>query len=146
MQGVSPKLAGSLGDIIAHSENLLGLFVKKQMIIAEMATAHMPMEILRFQIKRKHIGKQTAEIAGDFFDTVTRKIGRRLEIADSVLAGTNCLLAHCSLLLRLKLSRRPVIDVAYLPCRKTALIGRLGSRLCKSAVLDNKGCDLFDAL
>src|SRR5579862_4397162 len=101
MQGVSPKLAGSLGDIIGHSENLLGLFVKKQMIIAEMATAHMPMEVLRFQIKRKHIGKQTAEIAGDFLDPVTSEIGRRLEIADSGPAGTNCLVAHCSLLLRL---------------------------------------------
>ena len=104
-----PKLAGSLGDIIGHSENLLGLFVKEEMIIAEMATAHMPMEILRFQIKRKHIGKKTAEIAGDFLDTVTNKIGRRLEIADSGLAGTNCLIAHCPLLLRLKLSRRSVI-------------------------------------
>src|SRR5580692_1870776 len=106
---VFPPSLRSLGDIIGHSEKLLGLFVKKQMIIAEMATAHMPMEVLRFQIKRKHIGKQTAEIAGDFLDTVTNKIGRRLEIADSGLAGNNCLLAHCSLLLRLKLSRRPVI-------------------------------------
>jgi hypothetical protein len=60
------------------------------------------MEILGFQVKRKDIGKQTAETVGDFLDTVASKIGCRLEIADCGLAGTNCLVAYCSLLLRIE--------------------------------------------
>src|SRR6266576_4326290 len=82
MQGVSPNLAGSLGDIIGHGENLLGLFVEEQMIVAKMVAAHVPVKILRFQIKRKHIGKQTAEIVGDFLDTVAIEIGCGFDIAD----------------------------------------------------------------
>jgi len=95
MQGVSANLAGSLRNVIGHGENLFGLFVEEPMIVAKMAAAHVPVEILRFEIERKHVGKQSAQIAGDFLDTISTEIGCGFEIANCRYAGIISLTAHC---------------------------------------------------
>ena len=38
--------ASALGDIVGHGEYLRGLFVKQQVVIAEVLTAHVPVEVL----------------------------------------------------------------------------------------------------
>jgi hypothetical protein len=52
-------LPRSLGDRIGYGEDLRRLLVEQQMIITEVAPADMPVKILRFHVKRKHIGKQS---------------------------------------------------------------------------------------
>ena len=54
MQRVSPKFAGSLGDITGSQRKFARPVRQGEMIIAEVATAHMPMEILRFQMGQTH--------------------------------------------------------------------------------------------
>src|SRR5258708_36177505 len=47
-----------LGNGIRHGENLLALVIEQQMIVPEMRTRHMPMEILGFEIQRKHVREE----------------------------------------------------------------------------------------
>ena len=46
-------LADALGDVVGRGENLLGLLVEQQVIVAEMRAADVPMEILGLEIERK---------------------------------------------------------------------------------------------
>ena len=48
-------LADALGDRVGHCENLVGLFIKQQMVVAEVRPAHVPVEILSLQVKREHV-------------------------------------------------------------------------------------------
>ena len=58
MERGSADLAGSLGDVVRHGENLLSVFVHQQVVIAEVPPTHMPVEILRLDIDCEHVGKQ----------------------------------------------------------------------------------------
>ena len=58
-------LADALGDVVGGRENLLGLLVEEEVIIAEVGARYMPMEVLGLQVKRKHIGDQNIERAGN---------------------------------------------------------------------------------
>src|SRR5215831_18966499 len=57
-------LANAFCNCVSRGEDLLTLFVKKQVIVAKMRTRHVPMKVLRFHIERKHIGEQDCERAG----------------------------------------------------------------------------------
>src|SRR5882762_10789935 len=48
----STDLAYPLGDGIGHREQLIRLFVEQQMVVTEVRAAHVPVEVLGFQIKR----------------------------------------------------------------------------------------------
>jgi len=48
MDGGPADLARSFRNVIRHGEDLLGLLVEQQVVIAEMAPAHVPVEILCF--------------------------------------------------------------------------------------------------
>jgi len=63
---VSADLPGTLRDIIGHLKDLRGLFIQKQMVVAKMATAHVPMEVFRFDIQGKHVRQQLFQSAGYF--------------------------------------------------------------------------------
>ena len=56
-------LAGTLGNRIGGREDLLALFVQQQMVVAEMRTGHMPVEILGLEVESEHIGKQRGSAA-----------------------------------------------------------------------------------
>ena len=58
MKRGSANLAGPLGDIVRHREDLLRLLVQQEVVITEVSTAHMPMKILGFHVEGKHVGKQ----------------------------------------------------------------------------------------
>ena len=57
MQGESADLPNAFRNDVSHGEELLGVFIEKQMIIAEVMPAHMPVEIFRFQVQGEHICK-----------------------------------------------------------------------------------------
>ncbi len=64
----SAKLSDSLGDWIRHRKKLIGVLVEEQMVIAEMWTAHVPVEIFRLHVKREHIGENGIHRAAYVFD------------------------------------------------------------------------------
>src|ERR1700757_4136297 len=43
-------------NVVCHSKNLFALVVQQQVIVTEMWTAHVPMEILCLNIEREHVG------------------------------------------------------------------------------------------
>jgi hypothetical protein len=57
MQRESTDLANAFRDDVGHGEELLGVFIEKQVIIAEVMPAHVPVKIFRFQVQREHICK-----------------------------------------------------------------------------------------
>ena len=79
MQRGAADLAHPLGDIVGDGEDLVGLLVEHQMIVAEMRSADVPVEVLGLQIKREHIGEQRVERAGDIAAGIVAEIGGGLE-------------------------------------------------------------------
>ena len=78
-QGRTADLANTLGDCVGGGENLVGLLVKHQMVVAEMRARNMPMEILRLQVEVKHIRKQNVECAGEIAHGFRFQIRRSFE-------------------------------------------------------------------
>src|SRR5215471_7596755 len=91
-------LADAFGDGVGGRENLLALLVEEEMIVAEVGAGHMPMEILGLQVKRKHVGEQDIERAGDLRHGVGPQVGRRFERSDPQRGGILCF-RHLYLLL-----------------------------------------------
>src|SRR5258708_4099075 len=54
-KGCAADLPRPLGNGIRHGENLLALVIEHQMIVPEMRTRLMPMQILGFQLKRQPV-------------------------------------------------------------------------------------------
>ena len=63
MERCAADLARALGDLVRHGEDLLRMLVEKQMIIAKVAPAHVPVKILRLQVKHEDVGKQSTQAA-----------------------------------------------------------------------------------
>src|SRR6184192_1114372 len=68
VQRDSPKLSDPLSDWICHGEKLVGLVVEKQMVIAKVRAAHVPVEIFRLHIEREHIGENRVHRSAYIFD------------------------------------------------------------------------------
>ena len=73
MQSDAADFADALGNVVGHFENLAGLLIEQQMIVAEMRPAHVPMKILSLEIQRVKIREQRVLGAGD----VARRFGRK---------------------------------------------------------------------
>ena len=58
---VPPILRDTLGDGVGHGENLVGVLVEQQVVVAKMRAAHVPVEILGRQVERENIGQQSSE-------------------------------------------------------------------------------------
>src|SRR5216117_3516975 len=78
-QRKSANLSNSLGDRICHREELVGALIEKQMVIAEMRTAHVPVEIFCFHIKREHVRENGVHRCADILNRRMREIGSRLQ-------------------------------------------------------------------
>ena len=57
MQRESSDLANAFRDGVRHGEELLSVFVEKQVVIAEVMPAHVPVKIFCLQIEREHVCK-----------------------------------------------------------------------------------------
>ncbi len=58
-----------LRDFVRHAEDLLAVLIQQQVVIAKVLPAHVPVEILRFHIKREHVREQWTQRSGDLGDT-----------------------------------------------------------------------------
>jgi hypothetical protein len=74
-QGEAADLPKALGQRIGGRENLLGLFVQHQMVVAEMGTADVPMEVFGFHIERKGVGQNDVERFSEIGDSLRREVG-----------------------------------------------------------------------
>jgi hypothetical protein len=45
------------------AKDLRRLLVEQQVIIAKVPPAYVPMKVLRLNVKREHVGKQSAQVA-----------------------------------------------------------------------------------
>jgi hypothetical protein len=66
--GGAADLADALGDIVADGKNLVALLVEQQMVVAEVGSAHVPVEVLGFEVEGIDIGEQSVEDAGQILD------------------------------------------------------------------------------
>lgn len=60
-KGCLANLPRSLADCIGCIEQFACLFVERKMVITTMGAVHMPMEVLRFEIKCKKIGQKASQ-------------------------------------------------------------------------------------
>jgi hypothetical protein len=79
-RSVAPPILRALGDVVGHREDLLRLLVEQQVVIAEVWTRHVPVEVLGLQIEREGIGHQCPQRRGDVLDRIGTQFGRRLEL------------------------------------------------------------------
>jgi len=54
-------LSHAFGQRIGHAEDLIALIVQQQMIVAEMRTRHVPMEVLGFHVEGEHVRKERGQ-------------------------------------------------------------------------------------
>src|SRR5437867_4649306 len=85
-----PALARSLRNVVGYGEDLSRLLVEQQMVVANMAAAHVPVKVLCLHVKREDIRKQLTQVACDLLDCIPTEIGWRCCF---VFRG------HCSVLL-----------------------------------------------
>jgi hypothetical protein len=74
-QSRAANFAHSFCDRIRHREQLIGVLVEEQVIIAKMWSAHMPVEIFRFDIEREHVREDRVHRSGDILGRGRGKIG-----------------------------------------------------------------------
>src|SRR5258708_36635569 len=72
-------LADSLGNCIPDGENLVRLLVQKQVIVTEVWTGNMPMEILRLDVERVNVGQRQVHCARDVSHRSRVETGRCLQ-------------------------------------------------------------------
>src|SRR5438309_7309293 len=97
----SPKLSNPLGDWICHREKLVGVLIEKQVIIAEMRPAHVPVKIFGLHVKRKHISENGIRRSAYVFGGRSRQIRSCCEWSVASLRELQSLfrirLVHCIL-------------------------------------------------
>ena len=71
---------------IGHREDLRGLFVEQKMVISEVRATHVPVKVLRLQVKRERIGKQSVERSRNFLNRCGLEVGRGVEIGRDFVA------------------------------------------------------------
>jgi starvation-inducible DNA-binding protein len=71
--------ASLLENFIDAAEKRGGLFVEHQVIVAEVRTADVPMEVLGLHEKREGIGQNSIQRIRDGFGGVALEVGRRLQ-------------------------------------------------------------------
>lgn len=80
-------LADALGELVGGGEDLIGLLVEQQMIVAEMPAADVPVEILGLQIQRESIGQKHVERLRNLVDRLGRQIGGGVEVGRDLAGG-----------------------------------------------------------
>src|SRR5260370_42533928 len=72
-------LAGPLGDIVRHSEDLLSLLVQQEMVIPKVIPSHAPVEVLGLEIKCKYIRQQSRKHIGNLCNGLAAEAALRCE-------------------------------------------------------------------
>jgi len=93
-QRVTADLAHPFGDHVGGGEDLVGLFVEQQMIVAEMRPADVPVEVLGLEIEREAVRQDGVERTGNVLTGVGAQIGRRLQARRAVVSRSGFAGAH----------------------------------------------------
>src|SRR4029077_2030875 len=59
---------------VGHREDLRTVLIEQKVVIAEVRAAHVPVEVLRLNVKCKHVGEQFTKLARDLYDRVLTEI------------------------------------------------------------------------
>jgi hypothetical protein len=51
----STNLPHAFGNFIGHGKDLICVLIEKQMVVAKVRSAHVPVEVLRLQVKREYV-------------------------------------------------------------------------------------------
>jgi hypothetical protein len=102
LQRGSADLANAFRNRVRHRIKLIRLFIQQQVIIAEVGTAHVPMEVLGLDVKREHIRQDAVHCRSDVPGRHSFEVGtgskRRLP-ANLAFAGVSlCAFVHFRLL------------------------------------------------
>ena len=68
--------ADALGDDVGRGEDLVGLLVEQQVVVAEMRAADVPVEILGLEVERKGVGQDAVDGTGNVLGGIGAQIGR----------------------------------------------------------------------
>jgi hypothetical protein len=60
-QGRTAEFADAFGKGVSHRKDLIALFIQKQMVIAEVRSRHVPVEVLGLDVERKGVRKQQVQ-------------------------------------------------------------------------------------
>jgi len=71
----SSDLPHPFGDVIGHREQLIPMLIEKEVVVTEVRAAHMPVEVLRLDIDREHVGHQGGKCARDILYRVRGDVG-----------------------------------------------------------------------
>ncbi|MNT35183.1 hypothetical protein D3C72_1712020 [compost metagenome] len=85
--GRAADLARPFGNVVGHRKDLRALFVQQRVIITEMRTGNMPVEILGLDVEREDIRQQRGQRSGDVAARFSAKVGRRCEWKLAVFGG-----------------------------------------------------------
>ena len=72
-------LAHALGQFVGGGEDLVGLLVEQQVVVAEMRPADVPVEVLGLEVEREGIGEQAVESSRNLLHGAFGKIGGGVE-------------------------------------------------------------------
>jgi hypothetical protein len=64
---------------IGGGEDLVGLLVQHQMIVAKVRARHVPVEVLGLQVERQHVRQEDVERTGDVAHRIGLEIGAGLQ-------------------------------------------------------------------
>ena len=56
-----PDLARPFRDGVGHGEDLVGLLVQQQVVVPEMRSTHVPVEVLRLEVEREDVGEELTQ-------------------------------------------------------------------------------------
>lgn len=73
------NLPNTFGDRICGRKDLIGLLIQELVIVAKMWAGDVPMEVLGFQVKGKHISKQNVECGANVPRSVSLEVRGRAE-------------------------------------------------------------------
>src|ERR1700729_2042013 len=90
MESCAANLPSPLGDFICHGEKLVAVLVQQEMIIPEVPSAHVPVEILCFQVQREDVRQQFTECARYLRNSVAAEVNSML----GPLFKLDCAFAH----------------------------------------------------
>jgi hypothetical protein len=87
VQARTADLAYPFGNVVGRREDLCCMLVAQKMIVPEMPARHVPVEIFRFHVQRKHVRQQDIECAEYVPDSICSQVCWRLERGGSQSLG-----------------------------------------------------------
>src|SRR5262249_28534861 len=73
--------APPLGDVVSHRKDLSALLIQEQVVVAEMWSTHVPVEVFGLDVQGKDVAQQLTKLAGDLDHSVATEVGRALEVS-----------------------------------------------------------------